>query len=578
MRALSFRLECLPAHAGSFEARKRCVEPTDTRRTQIDAGSRLAQNNGVYSRVLARLPRAYSFEVARERTRDGTHNQAMMRPRTIPPNSPNWLSLRIAVILAIVTGSQAFGEGLRIDLRDARTGIASPQADPVTRPPRLRTVGRHFVDPGGRVVILRGVNVTGDSKVPPFRPGLGHAHLSLLESLGMNVIRLLFLWEAYEPQPGVYDEGYLAELRATAEAAWAHGLHVIIDIHQDGFSRHASRGSGDGFPRWAISPRGRPSTPDNSPNSRYWPLLMAIDPTTHRSFEDFFNDAVGVRSRYLLMLSRISLAFAGTAGVIGYDLINEPWGDEVHNLAPLYRDAAAAIRANDPSAILFLEGHVTTNSGLQTRLPRLPFEGLAYAPHYYKPLTLALNRWSGLATSPTDLAFANMRKKAQEWNTPLFLGEFGVGAETRNGLAYVNDLYDRLDACLASGAQWNYTPRWDDRLKDGWNGEDFSILDPHGRPRPNYQPRPYPRHTAGTPLLFQYHQQGGRPDALAFAWDHDPGRGDTEVFLPNTLFPSQVRIQCWPSEIQCWRDLSRQLLICRAPHASQIRILVTNGP
>ena len=53
-----------------------------------------------------------------------------------------------------------------------------------------------------------------------------------------------------------------------------------------------------------------------------------------------------------------------------------------------------------------------------------------------------------------------------------------VGRASRTSNRYINSLYDRLDACLASGAQWNYTPEWTERAKDGWNGEDFNILDP----------------------------------------------------------------------------------------------------
>lgn len=495
---------------------------------------------------------------------------------------PNFLPMRLThrlAVLVLLVVSTLGRETSSADLtrRPPAPWKSAPFAAPAHRPSSLSVAGRHFVEPTGRVVILRGVNVTGDSKVPPFRPGLTSVDFARLQGLGMNVIRLLFLWEAYEPQPGCYDESYLAEIRATAEAAWAHEMYVLIDIHQDGFSRYTSRGSGDGFPGWAVSRRGRPSTPDNSPNSRYWPVLMATDPTTHRSFNDFFTDILGVRSRYLMMLSRISATFAETSGVIGYDLMNEPWGDEERELAPLYQDAAAVIRARHPAALMFVEGHVTTNAGLQTKLPRPTFGGVVYAPHYYKPLTLALNRWYGLPTAANH-AFANMTDKAEEWNVPLFLGEFGVGADTRNAGGYVAHLYDRLDACLGSGAQWNYTPRWNDQTKDGWNGEDFSILDPAGVIRPNYRPRPYPRHTAGIPLGFHYQDARHGGCGLSFAWEHDPTRGDTEIFVPNALLAQGAEITCSPSDTLCWRDETRQLLICRAGRPTTIQIQVRPHP
>lgn len=495
-------------------------------------------------------------------------NQAMMRPQNIPPI---FWARRLAALVLLASSIGRDATAVEPWTTQPAPRKSPPTASKNLRSPTLIAAGRHFVEPTGRVVILRGVNLTGDSKVPPFRPGLTMTDFARLQELGMNVVRLLFLWEAYEPQPGWYDESYLTEIRATAEAAWAHGMYVVIDIHQDGFSRHTSRGSGDGFPGWAVSRRGRPSRPDNSPSSRYWPVLMATDPTTHRSFNDFFSNVLGVRTRYLMMLSRISATFAETVGIIGYDLMNEPWGDEEHELAPLYQDAAAVLRVRHPSAIMFVEGHVTTNAGLQTKLPQPTFDGVAYAPHYYKPSTLALNRWFGSPTTAHH-AFANMTAKAEEWNVPLFLGEFGVGAGARNAGGYVAHLYDRLDACLASGAQWNYTPRWNDQTKDGWNGEDFSILDPTGAIRPNFRPRPYPRHTAGLPLLFHY-QEGNRGGCgLSFAWNHDPARGDTEIFVPNALFAGNAAITCSPADAICWRDVGRQLLVCRANRPTTIRI------
>lgn len=74
---------------------------------------------------------------------------------------------------------------------------------------RIHTSGTRFVDEAGATVILRGFNVTGNAKVPDFMPIKQGAMLDPLQKWGVNVIRLLFTWEAYEPQPGQYNEAYL---------------------------------------------------------------------------------------------------------------------------------------------------------------------------------------------------------------------------------------------------------------------------------------------------------------------------------------------------------------------------------
>jgi endoglycosylceramidase len=465
------------------------------------------------------------------------------------------------------------------------TSIATPVHAQATAarqespPALLHTEGRHFVDSHGRVVILRGVNLSGDAKVPPFQTCTSPADLDRVADLGFNVVRMVFVWEAYESVAGVYNEAYLTRLQSVAAAAWERGIYVIIDIHQDGFSRHASRGAGDGFPRWAVSPRGSAANPDNTARSKHWVVLMATDPTTHKSFDDFYANTHGVRTRYLQMVARIAGAFAQTPGVIGYDLLNEPWGDERRELAPLYRDAAELIRAQHPGAIMFLEGHITTNCGVATKLPRPNHGNVVYAPHYYRPLTIALSRWHGM-TLGMNHAFGSMTATAQEWDAPLFLGEFGAAAETKNAGDYIDAIYDRMDANLASGAQWCYSPRWNEHDKDGWNAEDFSILDSQGAVRANFRPRPYPRITAGTPLSFRFQgaPSSGGHRTLEFAWKHRPELGATELFVPASIFPPDSLIEVSDRGMTCQRDQSRQILVCTAAQRATVCVRISASP
>ena len=58
------------------------------------------------------------------------------------------------------------------------------------------------------MVILRGINVGGDSKLPPFLPFNNEASAGQIAGWGMNVARYLVTWEGIEPEKGVYSEEY----------------------------------------------------------------------------------------------------------------------------------------------------------------------------------------------------------------------------------------------------------------------------------------------------------------------------------------------------------------------------------
>lgn len=143
---------------------------------------------------------------------------------------------------------------------------------------RLTIEGTTFRDATGRHVILRGVNLGGDSKVP-FAPD-GHTyrrsnfsdhrtvsfvgrpapldeidgHLARIVHWGFNSLRLLTTWEAVEHGgPGQYDEAYLDYFAEICRRAGDHGLYVFVDFHQDVWSRMSG---GDGAPGWTFETAG----------------------------------------------------------------------------------------------------------------------------------------------------------------------------------------------------------------------------------------------------------------------------------------------------------------------------------
>ncbi|MDR2177817.1 MAG: cellulase family glycosylhydrolase [Treponema sp.] len=135
-----------------------------------------------------------------------------------------------------------------------------------------------LVDEQGRTLILRGVNLGGDSKIPqgpqswglraesllhpadvsfvgrPFPLEEAEERFEQLAGWGFTFLRLLITWEALEHQgPGQYDEAYLAYLRKLLLAAEKWGISVFIDAHQDVWSRFTG---GDGAPAWTLEELG----------------------------------------------------------------------------------------------------------------------------------------------------------------------------------------------------------------------------------------------------------------------------------------------------------------------------------
>ena len=132
--------------------------------------------------------------------------------------------------------------------------------------------GSSFVDGLGRRLTLRGVNLSG-AKIPmdgathrrasfvddpaaasyvgrPFPLADAPAHFRRLRAWGFNVVRLVVTWDAIEHAgPGVYDDDYVAYVDGVVETAGAFGVAVVVDPHQDVWSRFSG---GSGAPAWTF--------------------------------------------------------------------------------------------------------------------------------------------------------------------------------------------------------------------------------------------------------------------------------------------------------------------------------------
>jgi endoglycosylceramidase len=432
----------------------------------------------------------------------------------------------------------------------------------------LHTAGGFFRDAQGAVVVLRGLNVAGDAKVPPFQPIDDARLFDDFPRWGVNVVRLLFTWEAFEPTRGTYNDSYFDYYLGVVDALHARGVRVIVDVHQDAYARFVMDGCGEGFPEWAVSPNVTKKVPDNGPNCSSWGIKLVLDKDMHRAWDDFYADVDGVRTRYLALLDTLATRLGSHPAVIGYDMLNEPWADELTQLAPLHEDGARVLRAKDPDALLFLSPQALTSSGQDTKLPPPSFHGFAYAPHYYDASVVEAHAWpGGTLSDPVE----RMAKQAQSWQVPLLIGEFGAPADTTDVADYMDAFYHELDARFASATQWSFVAHWTNELKDGWNTEDFSIVDAQGAPRMNYRVRPYAARISGEPGSFEVDDTVAL--TVTLAWKHVPAQGATRMFAPRALFKGDVAAET-VGKLDCNYEDDWLHVRCTSAHAGDKRLVL----
>lgn len=244
----------------------------------------------------------------------------------------------------------------------------------------LHTQGTCFIDANGRQIILRGLNLGGDSKVPWPDGGTQHAsdfsnhrdvsfigrpfllsdadqHFGRIRDWGFNCVRLLTTWEAVEHSgPRQYDTAYLDHLQEVCRKAGDFGLYVFIDFHQDVWSRMSG---GDGAPGWTFEAVGldfsrfntagaahvmqqrfdytsashaQASYPQMSwaqnyrmpANAIMWTLFWGGKHIT----PDFLIDGVAasdyLQNHYLGAMAQVAKRVSGMPHVIGFDSLNEP--------------------------------------------------------------------------------------------------------------------------------------------------------------------------------------------------------------------------------------------------------------
>ncbi|MBN2442095.1 MAG: cellulase family glycosylhydrolase [Spirochaetales bacterium] len=237
----------------------------------------------------------------------------------------------------------------------------------------MYTQEKWFKDDSGRTLMLRGVNLSGSTKVPATPDGATHKkesllhpgevsfvnkpfpldqadeHFSRLKSWGLTFLRFLVTWEAVEHKgPGMYDEDYLTYLESIMTKAADYGINVFIDPHNDMWSRWTG---GDGAPGWTMDLLGMKlnrfhATGASVVHAYYRGTLPRMIWTTNQfklgaatMFTLFFggNDFAPhttiegepvqeyLQGHYIDAMKQVALRLKNHKNVVGYETLNEPF-------------------------------------------------------------------------------------------------------------------------------------------------------------------------------------------------------------------------------------------------------------
>ena len=307
-----------------------------------------------------------------------------------------------------------------------------------------------------------GVNISGAEYSPGSYPTTGD--LDYLESRGIGLIRLPVAWENLQPTlNGPLDQTQLSSLKTFLNNAAAHGMEVIVDLHN--YGRYSTNiqdaGSGNG-------------------------QVIGSAAVPISSFAGFWG--------------KLAAQLKGHVGLAGYDIMNEPHDMGSPTVWPTAAQAAVnAIRAVDMASTIYVEGDggasvaewLTYNSNLHITDPA---NNLVYEAHsYFEPMstgdyTVTYDQGGGYPSMGVDDIQPFVQWLEQTGNRG-FMGEFGVPDNDPRWLTVLGNFLDALQADGISGTYWNYrtTGTWYNSIEinplvPGQDRAQMAVLTEHAQP------------------------------------------------------------------------------------------------
>lgn len=407
-------------------------------------------------------------------------------------------------------------------------------------------------------MVLRGVNariegvfdVTFDDgrvpleTVPPFT---GDDAVQMRE-FGFDSLRLPVNWSGVEPtEDGGFDAAYVQRVFDVVDAARGAGLLVLIDFHQDAYSKEIGE---DGAPLWAIIPAPTPDQllegplTDLAERRQSEPVLAAFD-----TFFGDSDDGTWLRDRFIAMVKHVAEAFATDEAVIGFEIFNEPLAD-TEGLRRLHEPALEAVRQVAPKKLFVFEPGTIRNFTDSAPVAEAPMgvqgAGTVYAPHIYTyAFTSTDEQKQSMTKDQLRRSHDNALVEAESWNAHLMVTEWGFDPNGIKGSEYLTWQTEHLELDQASSFFW----LWKEESQGRWGCFDYD--EPSGSWSPRLElkkvlGRVRPFAVAGWPESYAFDRTTGRFE-LAFV--SDPAiQGPTVIAVAPVLGPV-TQVTCDGSEV-----------------------------
>jgi hypothetical protein len=384
-------------------------------------------------------------------------------------------------------------------------------------------------------------------------PPLCRQDLVDMAALGFNSIRLALSWSLLEQSRGSFNQMYIDRVAQVVDWARALGMYVIIDMHQNAYSRYVGRPDKPPLPggakvnlRYKTGAPGWATFTDGLPSEDYLQQREA-NPAVLEADTNFWYNRDGIQAEYIKAVAHLARRFKDDSAVAGYSVYNEPlegWnlppGFEDLLLFPFYRRVIDAITGvhdgmpcwtgffmpavcgypdlgvRDQRHLIFLDtGLVREITDFPTHLglpvssyPNLVLGMHAYT-HGYTIDALAgqtPDKNPGYPWGGYDQTYSLAEREARVINAALFVTEFGNDPKWDDWIL-PNELHEE-EQHLTGFAFWT----WKENDNPGWGVYDrppggTTPMQSSGPIRTNREvllSRVYPRASADPKPIFHY--------------------------------------------------------------------------